>query len=60
MMALSGVAAMLWVQRLVVEEKLKSTVMMGSALGWLPQLGSLIVAKESWLSVHHSDLWKPM
>jgi len=44
----------------VEEEKVKSSTITGNAVGRSPQFGSLIVAKELWWSLHHSDLRKPV
>ena len=42
----------------MAEENLKSSDMIGNAMGQLPQLGLSIVEKESWWLLHHSVLWK--
>ena len=57
-LSLSDVAVTSWTRQPVEEEKLKSSAMMGNAVRQSPQFGSLIVAKESWWLLHHSDLWK--
>jgi hypothetical protein len=59
-MASSGVVATPCIWHPVAEEKLKSSVMIGSALDQSPQLGSSMAAKELWLLLHHLDLRKPV